>query len=212
MSFDALAPHYRWMEFLLAGEKLQRCRTTFLDQVANARNVLILGEGHGRFLIECRRRLSHAHITCVDASERMLEVARARLARAGLNSQNISFVHADALNWEPHPARVDLIVTQFFLDCFRADQLQRIIERLARLANPGASWLLADFQAPAAGLPALRARIILKSMYLFFRAATRLPAKTLTLPDPFLRATGFALHQRRISEWGLLHTDHWIKN
>src|SRR4051812_20630121 len=83
VSFDVLAPHYRWMELLLAGEKLQRCRTAFLKEVADARDVLIVGEGHGRFLVECRRRLPDARITCVDASERMLEVARARLRRAG---------------------------------------------------------------------------------------------------------------------------------
>ena len=30
-SFDLLAPHYRWMEFVLAGRKLQECRTVFLQ-------------------------------------------------------------------------------------------------------------------------------------------------------------------------------------
>ena len=28
MSFDRLAPHYTWMEAVLAGPRLQRCRTT----------------------------------------------------------------------------------------------------------------------------------------------------------------------------------------
>ena len=44
MSFDLLAPHYRWMEFILAGEKLQRCRTAFLDELPAARNILLVGE------------------------------------------------------------------------------------------------------------------------------------------------------------------------
>src|SRR5215469_5978584 len=71
MSFDVLAPHYRWMEFVLAGKKLQRCRTAFLSQVADRQNVLLVGEGNGRFLVECRRSLKNARITCVDASARM---------------------------------------------------------------------------------------------------------------------------------------------
>src|ERR1041385_77794 len=50
MSFDALAPHYLWMEWLLAGRKLQRCRTAFLDEARAARDILLLGEGNGRFL------------------------------------------------------------------------------------------------------------------------------------------------------------------
>ena len=52
MSFDHLAPHYRWMEWLLAGSKPQRCRTTFLDTLPTARHALLLGEGNGRFLRE----------------------------------------------------------------------------------------------------------------------------------------------------------------
>ncbi|HXC98086.1 MAG TPA: hypothetical protein VN048_02010, partial [Verrucomicrobiae bacterium] len=31
--FDLLAPHYRWMEWLLAGPKLHRCRTAFLPAI-----------------------------------------------------------------------------------------------------------------------------------------------------------------------------------
>jgi ubiquinone/menaquinone biosynthesis C-methylase UbiE len=211
MSFDILAPHYRWMELVLAGEKLQRCRTLFLDSVADAHDVLILGEGHGRFLVECRRRLPKARITCVDASGRMLNVARLKLQRTG-GTQNVSFVHADILKWEPDETKYDLLVTQFFLDCFGPDQLESIIEKLARAAHPHASWLLADFQAPASGLAAVRARLILKTMYIFFRMVTRLPAKSLTQPDPFIQAAGFQLRQRNITEWGLLRADHWIRN
>jgi len=212
MSFDVLAPHYRWMEFLLAGEKLQRCRTAFLNQLAGAQDVLILGEGHGRFLVECRRRLPEARITCVDASKRMLQVTRARLERSEVGARGISFVHADVLAWDPGELRSDLLVTQFFLDCFRPDQLQEIVMRLARVARPNASWLLADFQSPPFGLSALRARLILKAMYIFFQAVTRLPAQTLASPDAFIRAAGFELRQRRVTEWGLLHSDHWIRN
>src|SRR6187399_1553649 len=72
MSFDRLAPYYRGMEFICAGEKMQRCRTTFLDQIPATQNILLLGEGHGRCLVECLRRFPRAHITCVDASQRML--------------------------------------------------------------------------------------------------------------------------------------------
>src|SRR5712671_6722984 len=56
VNFDVLARHYRWMELVLAGEKLQRCRTAFLGEIPAARNILLLGEGHGRCLVECCRR------------------------------------------------------------------------------------------------------------------------------------------------------------
>lgn len=209
MSFDILAPHYRWMECVLAGEKLQRCRTAFLGRVTAARKVLILGEGPGRFLVECRRRLPCARIACVDASERMLAQARRRLPGCRPDANHVTFIHADALEWTPTGGGYDLIVTNFFLDCFRPDQLERMISRLARAAAPDANWLIADFKMPPAGLRRVRGRLILWAMYAFFRAMTRLPARELTAPDSFLERAGFYLHQRVESEWGLLHSDWW---
>ena len=208
MSFDVLAPHYRWMEFVLAGEKLQRCRTAFLNE-AEAHDVLILGEGNGRFLVECRRRLANARITCVDQSARMLELARKRLVRLGLYSDHVTFVHADALELAPPENAFDLVVTHFFLDCFQPEQVEKIVGKLSRAATAQASWLMSDFQLPASGLRQCRARIILWMMYLFFRAATALPARRLTNPDGFLKAHGFVLCNRQSSEWGLLHSDCW---
>src|SRR6202008_2184922 len=77
--FDLLAPHYRWMEWMLAGPKLQRCRTAFLHAIPSPQSVLLLGEGNGRLLVELLRRYPGAQVTCVDASARMLGCARARL-------------------------------------------------------------------------------------------------------------------------------------
>ena len=205
VSFDFLAPHYRWMEFILAGEKLQRCRTAFLDEILIAGNILLMGEGHGRSLIECCRRFANARITCVDASEQMLTQAR----RHCVDANHVEFIRADALSWQPPSGAYDLIITNFFLDCFRADQLERIIPGLAAAATPQANWLLADFQTPPAGLRRIRSRLILWTMYAFFRALTRLPAQNLTPPDSYLGRAGFMLRRRTESEWGLLRSDWW---
>lgn len=208
MSFDALAPHYRWMEWILAGNKLQRCRLRFLPRIQSAKNILILGEGNGRFLLECRRANPTAQITCVDASGQMLAAAKARLQKNRVSLDAIDFITADALDWNP-PKTCDAIVTHFFLDCFRPDQLEALITKLSAAATPDADWLAADFQAPSDGLRRHRARLILWSMYAFFRFATRLPARRLTAPDHFLNANGFQLQERFESEWGLLHSDWW---
>ncbi len=209
MSFDILAPHYRWMEWVLAGEKLQRCRTKFLGDIPAPRNILLLGEGPGRGLVECCRRFGRARITCVDGSPRMLTQARRQLQRDGLSADRVTFVRADALSWTPAGEAYDLICTNFFLDCFRPDQLARLVSQIARAATPEANWLIADFQVPARGLRRLRGRLIVALMYGFFRALTGLTAKQLTAPAPYLIRAGFNLRRRSESEWGLLQSDWW---
>jgi len=208
VSFDGLAPHYRWLELVLAGDKLQRCRTAFLSRELRAVNVLILGEGNGRFLAECLRNLRPGKIVCVDASARMLQLAQHRVSGESTTTV-IEFVQADALAWQPPAGIFDLIVTHFFLDCFRPQDLRELLPKLAQAAAPSAHWLMADFQIPSTGWRRWRASLIHRLMYLFFRIVTRLPARCLTVPDPFLAEQGFVLRQRRVSDWGLLRTDWW---
>ena len=45
--FDRLAPHYGWMERLLAGRKLQRCRAAFLQTIPAPRRALVAGPAAG---------------------------------------------------------------------------------------------------------------------------------------------------------------------
>lgn len=211
MSFEVLAPHYRWMELVLAGNKLQRCRTAFLGQVSYCREVLILGEGNGRFLCECYRAIPEAHITCVDSSAGMLAVAQRRLSTHGSDLVRVEFVTANALTWKPPRGRFDLVVTHFFLDCFGQEQLNRLIPAISSAMTPAAQWLLADFQVPPAGLTRYRALVIHQLMYWFFCVVTRLPARHLSIPDGLLYAHRFALRRRQVSEWGLLHSDLWAR-
>jgi SAM-dependent methyltransferase len=158
-----------------------------------------------------------AEVVSVDSSARMIELSRRRLVRSGLDPGRARFIHADVL--APASARwdfgdcglFDLVVTHFFLDCFRADQLQRLIPIIADQTSTHAGWLLADFRVPARGLAKARATAILWLAYQFFRIATTLPACRLTPPDPFLQAQGFRLRDRRVCEWGLLHSDFWSK-
>lgn len=209
MSFDLLAPHYRWMEALCAGGQLQRCRTALLGAIPAPRMVLIYGEGNGRFLVELCRRFPQAQVTVVEGSAVMIELAHARLKREGLAGARVEFIHADALKWQPPVAAFDLLVTCFFLDCFRADQLQQLVPAIASAAAAGAHWLHADFQIAPTGLMRMCSRVIVKFLYVFFRCVTRLPAHELVDVAPCLSAAGFTRRQRREFILGLLFCDLW---
>lgn len=209
MSFDRLAPHYRWMEWALAGQKLQRTRVTWLEAVRDCRKVLLIGEGPGRFLEACLRALPQAEITCLDASAAMLQRARQTCEFHGAQRTPVKFIHAALPDWTPPPQHYDLIVTHFFLDCFPPAQLTQVIAKISAAAAPGARWLIAEFHEPRSGWQRWRARLILTLAYAFFRITTRLPARQLPGYEHALTDHGFRLEQRRLTEWGLLTSDLW---
>jgi len=210
-SFDLLAPHYRWMECVLAGRKLQDCRTRFLNEFSSVKDVLLLGEGNGRFLCELLKRNPAACVTCVDASRGMQSAARRRLDRVGLSGATVAFIESDVLTCELPANSYDAIATHFFLDCFPSKQLERVVQRVSSWAAPGARWVVSDFRAPDTELGRQRAEIILAAMYLFFRMATRLPARKLTDPRAYLERNGFILMKQAVREWGLLYSELWRK-
>jgi len=209
--FDWLAPHYRWMERILAGGKLQQCRTVFLGSIPAPRKALLIGEGHGRFLTELLRVYPQTRCVCVDASGEMLRVSRERLEAMGQEASGVEFVQADLRTWRPREeeGEYDLIAGNFIFDCFTEAQLEAIIGRVAEAAWPEARWLVADFRAPERGMGRWRARAILASMYLFFRWATGIEASRLPEADAILRGQGFVLRESRTWEWGLLRSDLW---
>lgn len=212
MSFDLLAPHYTWMEAVLAGTRLQRCRLAWEEALADCSDLLIAGVGHGHCLRHYARRFPHLRIVSVDASARMLAEARNRAEAEGLDMDRLSFVHATLPGWRPAAGSCDAIATPFFLDCFPPGELECVIAALAQAARPEARWLISDFAVPERGSARWRALAVHGLMYPFFRAITRLRARRLTPPDASLREHGFSLAGRQTYEWGLLHADLWVRH
>jgi ubiquinone/menaquinone biosynthesis C-methylase UbiE len=206
VSFDSVAPWYRALETIAFGNGLQRARLACLDEIAAPRRVLIVGEGNGRFLFELRRRHPGVQIDCVDASQRMLSLARRRFRAS---PDDVRFLQRDLLTWTPDAAHYDLVVTHFFLDCFPEGQLPGIVSKLAEAATPEAIWLLADFRIPAQGFANVRARAWVAVMYQFFRSVAGIEARELVDPSPFLRSENFVLAQEHLLRGGLLKSQLW---
>jgi ubiquinone/menaquinone biosynthesis C-methylase UbiE len=210
VSFDLVAPHYRWLEAIAFGNALQRARTRWIDTIARPKRTLILGEGDGRFLCELVRAHPKIDVDCVDASETMLQLARARLSRTHPESvSRVHFICEDILQWSPRKS-YDLLVTHFFLDCFPATELQAIVAKLARAAEPDAVWLIADFTIPRKRFARAHARVWLRVMYTFFRATAGIAAKELVDPIPYLDGYGFIRASENLSRGMMLRSDVYV--
>lgn len=209
MNFDRVAPHYGWMERLLAGRSLQRCRTALLDALPTPANVLIPGEGHGRMLAALLAKFPEAQFTCIDSSPQMIRAAERHLHDRTLSTKRVQFIEIDMLDWVPPTGVFDLIVTTFFLDCFPPREVETIVPKLATAATSDAHWLNADFRPPPSGPTGWRTMAILRLLYAFFRITAGVHARHLTTPDPCLAKHRFTLKERRILDWGLFQSDLW---
>jgi ubiquinone/menaquinone biosynthesis C-methylase UbiE len=212
VSFDAIAPWYRILERIAFGGDLQRCRVACLGDIAAPQRVLIVGEGNGRFLCELLRLHSGVEVDCLDASQRMLRLARKRVERElPGRAESVRFLHQDITSWAAPERHYDLLVTHFVLDCFPEAALTSIIRKLARAAADDANWLLADFCVRPNGVARFGARAWLAAMYLFFRVTARIPASELIDSTPLLRAEGFGLARQQLFRKGMLKSQRWSR-
>jgi ubiquinone/menaquinone biosynthesis C-methylase UbiE len=212
VSFDSVARSYRVLETIAFGNALQRARTRWIAALPKARRALIGGEGDGRFISELLGAQPDLEIDCVDASAKMLALAEQSLRKtypAAL--ARVRFIHEDILKWSPN-GPYDLLVTHFFLDCFDAPEVKRVVEKLARAAAPRAVWLVADFATPESGLGKLHAQIWLRVMYLFFRMTAGLQTRELVDASANIRAQGFVCREREVSRFGMLKSEMWVRN
>ena len=114
MNYDTFAHVYNFFEKLLFGKKLERARFEFLNELRYSKEVLIFGEGDGRFLERLIEFNSTANITVVEISEQMISRSKKRLHQ----SEKVTFLNQNALSMEIKESSYDAIITHFFLDNF----------------------------------------------------------------------------------------------
>jgi ubiquinone/menaquinone biosynthesis C-methylase UbiE len=200
MNCDGIARWYRTLEYLVFGRALERRRLEYLNDIADARRVLILGDGDGRFTAEFVRRNGEATVEVVDLSAGMMAMARERM---GGGSRNVRFRVGDArsISFE---GTYDLVVTHFFLDCFGSDELPALIARVAERCDDGARWVISEFGLPERGVGRIAARMLVRFMYFCFWLTTGLNVKQLPDYASALEEKGFRVVRRRAVLGGLL--------
>jgi SAM-dependent methyltransferase len=203
--FNRLAAVYRALEFAAFGGSLERARFAWLDALAGATSILVLGEGDGRCLARLVRIAPGARVHCVDGSAAMLAAAQARLGPLA-ESSRLRFTRADVRTLAVEPGGYDAVVTLFLLDCFTARELESLVPRLAGALRPGGWWLYADFAEPSGRLARWRARAWLAVLYAFFRWQTGLRVRRLPPAEMLLERSGLVPRRWREFQGGLLRS------
>ena len=170
---------------------MRKRREAFLFELGNPKNVLVLGDGDGRFLQVFAALYPQANVDAVDVSARMIERAQARVPAA-------TFHLADAREFA-FAKEYDLAVAHFFFDCFETDELPSLLSRIH--AN---TWLVSEFRSTLLSWP------IVTALYFFFRLTTGL--RVTSLPDhrAVLDQLGYRLEKEQTALRGLLISELWV--
>ena len=129
-TFDLVASFYPLLEQTIFGSTLNRARIFFISRVTEGNNILLIGEGNGRFLFEMVKETSSGSVTVVDSSARMLASAARRLATIDHYSR-IEFVQGYILEWRSPVPHYDRVVTHFFLYLFTPACLRWVVEKIS---------------------------------------------------------------------------------
>jgi len=200
MNCDRIATAYFWLEYLVFGNALERCRNRYLEQMKDFRYALLLGDGDGRFLEAFLRINSAARVDVVELSGKMLDLARQRVGTV----PRVRFIQADARQFPR--AEYDLIVTHFFLDCLTETEIDSLIESVS---NRQIRWIVSEFRIAPRGLARLMARALVGFMYSCFHLATGLAVKRLPNHRAIFARYGFHLSSECHSLGGLLVAEIW---
>lgn len=211
-SFDAMAPYYQFLERITYGPLLHRCRTAHLAKLLDRTRALVLGDGDGRFLADLLAANLNISVDSIDLSAGMIALARRRAAAAPDGGTRVTFVTGDArvLPW-PRTG-YDLIVTNFFLDCFPPKEIDDLAARLAAVCTANAFWLDGDFRLPQSTGGRMAARAVLAGMYAGFRQLADLRVRQLADSAACLTAHGFELAAETSYLGGFISSRLWLRS
>lgn len=209
--FDRVAAIYQLGEYLSFGPMLERCRFSFVPELATTSRALVLGDGDGRFLGRLLAAAPQVHAHAVDASPAMLRRLRARATRLGAAAR-LTTTCTDIRTFAASASAetYDLVATHFFLDCLTPDETDALALRLRPHLAPGALWVVSEFEVPEAGrLRAACSRATISGLYAAFRVLTGLRVRRIPPWRESLARTGFTRRSSRSFLGGLLVAELW---
>lgn len=146
--FDNIAPTYDGLNHVLSLniDRLWRRRVVRIVRRTGAKRIMDMATGTGDLAIAMAKRIDGSHILGVDLSEKMLDVARSKIRRQGLD-ERIVLQHGDAEHLESiAPASLDAVTVAFGVRNF--DDLAGGLQQIFRTIRPGGTFVVLEFSTP----------------------------------------------------------------
>ncbi|MCF0050100.1 class I SAM-dependent methyltransferase [Dyadobacter sp. LJ53] len=192
-NYDRTAGFYDKLSKLVFGDALMEAQRSVLHFIPEDAKILIAGGGTGAILEEIARvRAQGVSITYVEISKKMIGVASKR----SVGGNNVQFVNAAIESFKTNE-RFDVIITSFLFDNFRQDKAEAVFYALDNLLNPAGMWLFTDFNVEQ-NPNRIWQKLLLKSMYLFFKILSNVEANELPEMEMLLSNAGYKTISKRL--------------
>jgi len=210
MNCDGIAPYYETVEHFTFLRHLERRRFAFIGEARKARKAIVCGGGDGRFLARLLRGNAWVQVDIVEMSFSMIELTEKRVAGMGPSyRERVRFRHGDIRTIDLANGWYDLIVTNFFLDCFFKPELQCVVNRLASCGTPETKWIVSDFKEAHSALGRVWTQWVIAGLYAAFWATTGLRGIRLPQYRAALANAGYSVRFEEEALGGLLYSSVW---
>jgi len=190
VNYDKIATNYDWMSRFIFGRSLIKAQVYLLQFIPSNSNILIVGGGTGWILDELT--LLHSKglsIYYIESSANMIALSKKR----NLGGNDVHFIHLPIENYSAQKD-YDVILTPFLFDNFQLDKIQHVFNLLHSKLKKDGLWLYADFVYNKEQ-NSIWQKILLKTMYIFFKVVARIETQQLVDMSPF-----FLHHYKKIDE------------
>ncbi len=169
--YSRIAKIYDQLARLVFGEAILRSQIIFFNQLEQCQDILVVGGGTGLWLNDLLNQFPHLKITFLDSSPEMICLAKEKLK----SDYSVNFI-CSSIELFSTEERYDAVLLFYFLDLFEENDLKRTLVTIKRKLKLNSLWLVTDFVNER-----IWHRVMLGSMYLFFRVTTGL--RNQQLPD-----------------------------
>lgn len=156
-AFDSIAPYYDMLSRIVFGRSIRRSQMYQIQFIPRDANILILGGGTGWLLERLLQERPACHVSFLDSSQKMIEIARNRSAGA-----TVTFIHGGIAHI-PANSTFDVIIANFFFDQFVSRDMRVILKQIRRVMSRDGVLMIADFVDDK-----LWQKALLHVMYRFF--------------------------------------------
>jgi ubiquinone/menaquinone biosynthesis C-methylase UbiE len=184
--FNKVARPYDFISRLVFGNSLVKAQVSTFHYIPPNSSILIVGGGTGWLLEEISKiHNSGLKISYVENSSEMINLSKKRYWQ----DNKVAFFHQPIQEFYMDKP-FDVIITPFFFDLFKKDEIEFIFSSLDKKLKKNGLWLYADF-IPEKYQIRLWQKVLLKTMYFFFGHISNVEAKRLVDMD-FYFTKGYA--------------------